>query len=350
MHLRPNSFVMPALVLAVAQAHALDPSALERCVAMQDAALRLDCYDRAAGRGAGAADAPSPAPAADAAIATTSGAPAPAREAGTPNARSLIGERWALDPASSDGLFGLLPHRESYLLVARHTNRVNNEPFSPFLARTDGLGLDDVESKFQVSFKYKLMQSADRRYALWAGYTQQSHWQVYNDGISRPFRETNYEPELMFAIRPDLDLLGMKWRLANLGLVHQSNGRSEPLSRSWNRIYAQAGLERGDLALFGRVWYRIRESADKDDNPDIRRYLGHGDVEAVWRLGGHTLSALGRYNASSDKGAVQLGWSFPLFGSAKGYLQYFSGYGESLIDYNFHQQAIGIGVMLFDRL
>ena len=70
----------------------------------------------------------------------------------------------------------------------------------------------------------------------------------------------------------------MRWRLANIGFAHQSNGRGDPLSRSWNRVYAELGFETRDLALLVRPWYRIKESAAKDDNPDITEVARPVDV------------------------------------------------------------------------
>jgi phospholipase A1 len=313
------------LGLAAGQAHALDARALERCASIVEPDQRLACFDAAV---------PRP---------KLSEAPVqPGAE------RSPIDQRWAVGVKGT--LFDILPYKPTYLLVAHHSNNLNTEPSSPTQpAPAQPIDLRDTEAMFQLSFKFRILDLQDSINAsLWAGYTQQSQWQVYNPGASRPFRETNYEPELMLAFHPDKRFLGMRWRLLNFGLVHQSNGQSDPLSRSWNRVYAQFGLERGGLELLLRPWWRIKESASNDDNPDIVDYMGHGDAVVSYHFGRQTISALGRYNPRTGKGAALASWSFPLWRRVNGYVQAFSGYGESLIDYNWKQTTYGVGIALTD--
>ena len=326
------------LVVAPPILRAADPVQLERCAAIGDDRLRLACYDAAV---QGPAVTPPP-PQLSA---------QPAQPAATPPA-SQLDRLWAIGTRGSDSRFDLRPHKASYFLAARYSTAPNVRPSSPAWEPPPAdLDVQSVEAKFQLSFKVKMADIGGHgSAALWAGYTQQSHWQMYNADASRPFRESDYEPELMLALHPDLEALGWRWRLLVVGLNHQSNGGSDPLSRSWNRAYAQFGIERGDFALLLRPWWRIPESSGDDDNPDITRYLGHGDVVGIYRLGGHSLSALARYNLDSGYGALQLGWHFPLARRVRGYLQFFSGYGESLIDYNVRQTTIGIGVSLADHL
>jgi phospholipase A1 len=249
-------------------------------------------------------------------------------------------------------VFSIRPHKQNYLLFGRYTTNVNSTPSSPTRGTlgAPSLRLDEVEARFQLSFKTKVIEGlGGDRADLWVGYTQQSSWQVYNDRISRPFRETNYEPEIMLVVRTDYDFLGLRGRFVNVGLVHQSNGRAEPLSRSWNRLYAQFGFERGGFSLLVRPWYRLREkSADKDDNPDITQYLGYGDVLAIYQRDGHTwsLQLRSNLNAWNFRGAAQADWSFPLHGLLRGYVQVITGYGETLIDYNHAQTTVGAGVLL----
>ncbi len=168
-----------------------------------------------------------------------------------------------------------------------------------------------------------------------------------------PFRETNYEPEAMAVLRTDLKLpFGLQWRFVNVGFVHQSNGRGEPLSRSWNRVYAQFAIERGDFSVLIRPWWRLPESNGNDNNPDIVNYLGRGDLLAVYQPSGsgHSFALLARNNLSSsdNRGSLQFDWRFPRYRNLKGYLQVFSGYGETLIDYNYRQTTAGIGISLSD--
>jgi phospholipase A1/A2 len=126
----------------------------------------------------------------------------------------------------------------------------------------------------QLSFKFRMWSTDDRRRGLWAAYSQMSQWQVYNSEISRPFRETNYMPELMVSFRRDIGFGGFDRRLLNVGYNHQSNGRFAPILRSWDRIIASIGIERGNFALVLRPWVRIDEGDSDDDNPDITDYFG----------------------------------------------------------------------------
>ena len=207
-------------------------------------------------------------------------------------------------------------------------------------------GLQDTEAKFQLSFKMKLLEDVAGTPAdFWFGYTQESNWQVYNGKASRPFRETDYQPELMMVAPVDFNLVGMRARFVSLGFVHQSNGQTSTLSRSWNRIYAQMGMEKGDFTLTGRIWKRLREKSHEDDNPDILDYMGHSDVVGTYRWNGHEFSLLTRYNFHSYRGAAQAGWAFPLAKNIKGFVEVFSGYGHSLIDYNHSQKTVGLGLL-----
>jgi phospholipase A1/A2 len=332
------------------------PEALANCARLADPALRLACFDALVPppvneRSSLLAEAPVPP--------LPPGPPAPGDEAGgaqspvqaegaLPPRSSPLGNRWAI--GVSDVVFDMRPHHPTYILPASYTDRVNVFPGSPNRpAPATALPWDQTEGKFQLSFKFKLADFDESIGAsLWAGYTQQSHWQVYNPEASRPFRETNYEPEVMLSFHPDRRILGFDWRLLNVGIVHQSNGRTESLSRSWNRVYGQVGIERGSFALLARGWLRIKESSGEDDNPDIEDYLGHGDLVASYAMGEHQLSMLGRYAFETGHGAVEATWSFPLARRVRGYVQVFSGYGESLVDYNWKQNTVGVGISLAD--
>ncbi|HZW20736.1 phospholipase A [Noviherbaspirillum sp.] len=309
------------------------PSTVDACKALDVDMERLACYDRISGRNAP--------PAPD--VIVQPDMPAPA----APPARSSsMAEHWELDPASKKGTFNFRPHRENYM-VATYNHHPHEEPYRPFRQIDPNADLAHGELAFQLGFKLKVAENpGNLPVDLWFGYTQRSFWQAGNREASSPFRESNYEPELMAVVPANLDLLGLKLRFVNLGLVHQSNGGGSTLSRSWNRAYLQAGLERGDFQLLARVWKRINEDREEDDNPRIADYMGHGDLLGSYRWHGHEFSLLTRYNFNTDKGAAQLGWAFPLTSRLKGYVQYFSGYGYSLIDYDAYQRVLGLGVLV----
>ena len=207
-------------------------------------------------------------------------------------------------------------------------------------------GRKSVETKFQISLAKPLFYDVfGLRESLVAAYTQTSWWQITK--TSAPFRETNYQPEIFlnFASPKYLEQIGVK--NLKFGLLHESNGRDGSNSRSWNRAYVQGDFVYGNFSASPRAWIVL---GDKGDNKDILKYIGHGDLRLSYNLNDHIFSLMLRNNLHFDKtnkGAAELSYMFPIFSTGVyGYLQYFTGYGESLIDYDRHTDKIGLGFVI----
>jgi phospholipase A1 len=361
----PLSLLARAALLATPALAAAQPvssappasAAWAECAAIAADGDRLACFDRITGRAARPAAAPGPdaAPpppvAGGTAPAGAAAAPAPAAPAGS---ASMFDKAWAFEPSSAR--YDISLYAPNYFLFGRYTTDLNTAPFDPLVnggLLEPGTELDSIEAAFQLSFKFRLWTTDDRRWGAWVAYTQQSQWQLYNDSgnASRPFRETNYMPELILSWKPDLKWGDLRWNLFTLAFNHQSNGRSDQISRSWNRLITGFGVEHGNLGVLGRLWWRIPESSDSDDNPTISDYYGWGDLSAIYKWRDNSFAATIRGNPGTGKGAGQLSWtSAPLLGPLRGYVKLFSGYGETLIDYNWNQTTIGIGLTLNDWL
>jgi len=247
--------------------------------------------------------------------------------------------------------FVLIPHKPNYI-VGSWTNDLEqqNEIY------------DDFETKFQISFKVPLTKrDADTKWLWFFGYTQVSVWQMLNFEHSAPFRDTNFEPELMLYRLTNTDILGWKMRLINFGLVdHQSNGQVPPYSRSWNRSYIEFIMERGRNYIGFKAWHRWNESQkdnpddyEGDDNPEIEEYVGHGELRFLHIGERNNFGLVIRDTTHRDgRGSFQFDWSFPVSDKEglRLYIQYFKGYGETLIDYNIKRERFGVGLMLADWL
>jgi phospholipase A1/A2 len=328
---------------------------LASCAAITGERERLACYDALAQRAPpGRADAPrAPVPPPGAQDASAPSAPTAPSASSAPTAPTALEERWELRPELRHGPFRLLPYRPLYLLVHGTTN-TNDTPSSPtHPSPVQDITLQRVEAKLQLSFRTKLAEDMlGSATDVWFGYTQQSYWQAANSRFSSPFRETNYQPEFI-AIHPlALDFGGVHLRYAALSFTHESNGRGESLSRSWNRLIGQLGVESGPWSLQLRPWARVFDATGaRDDNPDIEDYVGRGELVAAYRANGHVFTLTGRHSlrgGERSRGSAQLDWAFPIAGALNGHVQLFSGYGESLIDYNHRQTTIGVGVSFFD--
>lgn len=271
----------------------------------------------------------------------------------TTQTTGVVVERAEAEREDAFNPYVITAHKHNFILPASFTTNVND---TAFLLQDvpDGLGYKPYEVNFQISLKSQMNQGdlLFKGDALNFGITIESWWQLYNAPLSSPFRETNYQPEI-FYITPLLwGPYGGKTALT-IGLEHQSNGQLAALSRSWNRVYAELIYGRGSFVASLRPWYRLPEKAksspeeaEGDDNPDILDFLGYAQLSLGWKNRTYELSTVIRGNTTTRKGALDATVTFPLSGKFRGMVQYFNGYGDSLIDYNRFQQRLGLGVAL----
>ncbi|HOY28902.1 MAG TPA: phospholipase A [Flavobacteriales bacterium] len=261
--------------------------------------------------------------------------------------------RWELSDTTQKANFLIRPHKPVYFLPFYWSSDPNEQPTTdnPETSLPVPIPLQPLEFKFQFSFKFKVWRGIfGHNGDLWLGYTQSSRWQMYNAGLSRLFRETNYEPEAILNFRTNVKLLGFRLTMLGGGVNHQSNGRSFYLTRSWNRVIGQVGFERENWAILLRPWMRVKEDIAVDENPRIDEYIGRGDLLVVRSHKGHQISALARHSLDFKRGhaSIQLDWAIPVTGYFKAHVQFFMGNGESMIDYNHRQTMVGLGFSLME--
>ncbi len=198
-----------------------------------------------------------------------------------------LSDRWELDSATRKGTFRVTPYKPLYVTAGRWSSDPNEKPFSENPAYSyplNDIKLGRYEARWQLSLKIKALQGIFGKHGdLWVGYTQKSHWQVYNTAYSRPFRETNYEPELILNFATNFSVLGFKTRMLGIAFNHQSNGRYIFLSRSWNRVILHTGFERGKWVVLLRPWLRLPDA--EDENPAVTDHIGRADATVIYRTG-----------------------------------------------------------------
>jgi phospholipase A1 len=264
-----------------------------------------------------------------------------------------ISERILKERQDAFNPYVLTAHKHNFILPVSYSTGINESVYE----QNDvplGNGLQPAEVKFQISLKSQLNENniLFEKDALSVGITLEAWWQLYSSSLSSPFRETNYQPEIFYMVPLLWGPFGGNTAVM-VGFEHQSNGQTQGLSRSWNRLYASLLYENGAFVAHVRPWYRIPEDAKEtpddpegDDNPDILDFMGHGEMGMSWRKYKKEYAVRVRGNPSTNKGAITIGMTFPLFAKFRGFVQYFNGYGDSLIDYDHHQQRLGLGVAL----
>jgi len=259
----------------------------------------------------------------------------------------LLSKRVVMEKQAIVNPFVITPHKPNYFLPIHYQSDVES---NDLLASDDAL--DNIEFTFQLSVKFPVAShvlGSDSR--LWMAYTQKAFWQAYNSDISAPFRETNHEPEIFVTKNLKQGSMSLIPTYVAFGFNHNSNGQDGLESRSWNRVFAELFYETDNSVISIKPWYRIPEDSENDDNLNIEKYYGYGELNAIYLLDKYKMSLMLRNNLREDnKGAVELGFTFPLWGKSEGYIQYFSGYGHSLIEYNKYRQSFGIGIMVANWL
>ena len=283
---------------------------------------------------------------------------------------SVLSRFWELQRATDCDTFSLRGYRPTTLAVVT-SDSVNTQPSSPAAGHTalTAQSYSRFENKIQLSVRTKIAKGLltsgtepdEDHDSLWFAYTQQSYWQLFNGAISRPFRSTDHEPEAIYIYPHQVQLPGgWNYRLSGLGVVHQSNGQSLPLSRSWNRVYLMGAAEKvlgqnSSLSLQGRLWRRLRESSGTDDNPGIEDFIGRADLTSSWQINqANTLGVTFRHSLRSQaRGSTRIDWmmtpqSSPNYTGLRYNVQLFSGYGDSLLDYNRKRTVLSVGLSLVD--
>jgi phospholipase A1 len=261
--------------------------------------------------------------------------------------------------------FGLMPYRANYILPFSYSSKKYQKRYSN-LQNSNEIYNSNVESEFQLSLQKNLSYNlfGFNEY-ITLGYTQHVWWQLYTD--SAPFRETNYTPEIFVTVPTSYEFDHLSnLKAIRFGYRHQSNGQDGYRSRSWDRLFLASFWQWDNLFLRAEAWYRIPEKKkssafyngtninDKgDDNPDIQKYLGYGELELRYLYGDHQLGLKLRNNLRSEnKGSVEIDWSVPIYNSNNTYwyMKAFNGYGESLIDYDQTTSKISFGFSFFRNL
>lgn len=257
-------------------------------------------------------------------------------------------ENWKKD------IFGLKPHKPNYLLPVGFSS-----------AEYDEYVVSDhykkIEAELQISLKWNFGNNffgLDESYNL--AYSHSALWQIYSS--SSPFRETNYNPEF-FVTFPIEDNSIINAKSLIFGLAHISNGQgniedtviptavaedvsAQPYlrnrSRSINYMYLDLGTQYKSLLVKARVWIPYF-GEDLSDNPDIVDYMGLTQLNLKYFFGKNLITASSRFNLKTRKGSFMSAYSYPIYDGLFLYTKFFTGYGESLIDYDNYITKFSIG-------
>ncbi len=205
------------------------------------------------------------------------------------------------------------------------------------------------DAKFQVSIAQRITDSVlPWQTYLFLMYTQKVFWNIFEN--SMPMRDLNFNPGI--GLTKAFFVKGRYSGKMTLMVEHESNGRDGDASRSWNKIsLSGSALVTPWLMVHAKFFYPI---VDGMNNKDILYYSGiyqHGfevsahDRRFIWAA---TFIKRKGWNLNYN---VDLQFAMRIFKRDNQYLfvQYYNGYGESLLDYNQYRSRLRVGIAIKPR-
>lgn len=203
--------------------------------------------------------------------------------------------------------------------------------------------------KFQVSIAQRLTKSTlPFNSYLFLFYNQKVFWNVFQN--SMPVRDLNFNPGLGLS-----KLLIVKDRVigkASVLIEHESNGRDSINSRSWNKIsFCGSIYLSSQFMIHAKYWIPI---VDGVNNKDILRYSGIYQsgiqVTSHDKKFGLALTLIKRKGWNLNCNTI-VEFNYRLFKKDNQYLflQYYNGYGESMLDYKQFHSRLRMGIVIKPR-
>lgn len=197
------------------------------------------------------------------------------------------------------------------------------------------------ETQFQLSFKLSPIRFKAGELSL--AYTQKAFWQLYDSENSRSFRETNYNPEIFLR-------LGTKSLFVDLGYEHESNGKKDPESRSWDRAYLKTSFISRNFKISLKSWTIIDEDDYGEDQVErkqsMRHFYGYHSLEAGFLTGTTILKLKGRHNFKTSKSFGEAKLLFLIKNGLYWAFGYAKGYGTSLQTYDVDLETYSFGLLM----
>lgn len=264
----------------------------------------------------------------------------------SPQPNGAVEERALKESRIPPDFFAITFYKPTYILPYYYTGSPYQSVYNNMTPNDENIQRSEL--KYQLSFKVPIWRKVFHTGAtLYLAYTQLSYWQAYNKNAF--FRETDYEPELFLGNETNIKLF-RSWYInfLNIGAVHQSNGFGGSMERSWNRIYLEAVSSMDNLMISIKPWIIFYDCTMREHNANIANYLGYGQILIAYKFMDHvfTLQTHNLFESGGKRVTAEFSWSFPITPFVDGYIQIFSGYGQSLIEYNHRTNSAGIGITL----